>query len=309
MEKGRTNRLALPFILLTKSSKLVKVFKLFKLLKFTKVFVTFFSMMLSAFVYAIFLGPWFAIGLVSMLFIHEMGHIVALRIKGYTVPGPVFIPMLGAVIFAPKFENPEDEAFIGYGGPLVGGAAALALFGLWALMPKPSEILLLVSYIAAYLNLFNLLPIRPLDGGRVTQIVGGWFKYLGLVGLLAFSLYTRHSAILLIWILVLDDLKLIPWLKFGAGVTCQAAMMILMFSGYSDQPFWVNGLDCVLATFFNSGFYTKAKGWVNDEIEIVVEVATKVRVKWTALYFLLLTGLTVLMIYQIPHLPKAMARH
>src|SRR3989344_1385694 len=160
----KKSHLMLLLVLLTKSTKLVKVYKLLKLMKFTKAFMTFASMIVSAFVYSIFLGPWFAIGLMAMLFIHEMGHIIALKIKGYPAPGPVFIPMLGAVIFAPKFKHSEDEAFIGYGGPLLGGIAAVASFGLWALLPEPSEVLLLVSYIGIFLNLFNMLPIRPLDG-------------------------------------------------------------------------------------------------------------------------------------------------
>ena len=305
----KKSHLMLLLVLLTKSTKLVKVYKLLKLMKFTKAFMTFASMIVSAFVYSIFLGPWFAIGLITMLFIHEMGHIIALKIKGYSAPGPVFIPMLGAVIFAPRFENPEDEAFIGYGGPLVGGVAALILFGVWVLMPQRSEILLMTSYIAAYLNLFNLIPIRPLDGGRITQVVGSLFKYVGLIGLLVFSLYTRHPSILLIWILVLDDLNLTPWLKFGVGATCQAAMMILMFSGYGDQPLWVNVLDSFLATMFTTRFYATAREWVSDEIEKVVEVAMRVRIKWTILYIILATCLTMLMLYQIPYLPQAVTKN
>lgn len=301
----KKNKLVLLLVLLIKSTKLVKIFKLLKLMKFTKAFMTFASMIVSAFVYAIFLGPWFAIGLITMLFIHEMGHIIALKIKGYSAPGPVFIPMLGAVIFAPRFENPEDEAFIGYGGPLVGGLAALILFGVWALVPKPSDILLMTSYIAAYLNLFNLIPIRPLDGGRITQVVGPWFKYVGLLGLLAFSLYIRQPSILLIWILVLDDLKLTPWLKFGVGATCQTAMMILMFAGYGDQHLWINVLDSCLAIIFVSVFYVKACEWIADEVEKAVEVATSIRIKWTILYVILTVCLTTLMLYQIPYLPKA----
>lgn len=268
--------------------------------------MTFASMIVSAFVYAIFLGPWFAIGLITMLFIHEMGHIIALKIKGYDAPGPVFIPMLGAVIFAPQFENPEDEAFIGYGGPLVGGLAALLLFGIWALVPEPSEILLMTSYIAAYLNLFNLIPIRPLDGGRITQVVGSWFKYVGLIFLLVFSLYVRQPSILLIWILVIDDLKIFtPWLKFGVGVTCQIAMMTLMFLGYGDQPLWLSVLDSCLATLFTTRFYSEAQEWIMEEIEKAVEVTMAIRIKWTILYVVLAISLITLMIYQIPYLPRA----
>ena len=102
---------------------------------------------LSAFVYAFWLGPWFSIAFVIMLFIHEMGHVMAMKIKGMPTSAPVFIPMFGAVIFAPKFKNKQDEAFVGYAGPLVGGLAALALFGIWALLPSPSKLILLVSYI------------------------------------------------------------------------------------------------------------------------------------------------------------------
>lgn len=302
----KKNYLTLLLVLLTKSTKLYKVFKLIKLMKFTKAFITFASMGVSAFIYSIFLGPWFAIGLITMLFIHEMGHIIALKIKGYDVPGPVFIPMLGAVIFAPKFENPEDEAFIGYGGPLVGGLAALILFGIWAAMPQPSEVLLMTSYIAAYLNLFNLIPIRPLDGGRITQVVGSWFKYVGLIFLLAFSLYVRQPSILLIWILVIDDIKIFtPWLKFGVGATCQIAMMTLMFLGYGDQPLWLSMFDSFLATIFTAGFFIQAREWISEEIEKAVEVTMGVKIKWTILYIVLAISLTTLMIYQIPYLPKA----
>lgn len=305
----KKNQLTLLLVLLTKSTKLVKVFKLLKLMKFTKAFMTFVSMIVSAFVYAIFLGPWFAIGLITMLFIHEMGHIIALKIKGYSAPGPVFIPMLGAVIFAPRFENPEDEAFIGYGGPLVGGLAALILFGVWALVPKPSDILLMTSYIAAYLNLFNLIPIRPLDGGRITQVIGSWLKYVGLLGLLAFSLHIKEPSILLIWILVLGDINLNPVLRFGVGATCQIAMMTLMFIGFGDQPLWVNVLDSCLATIFTFSFYAAACDWISDEVEKVIEVATSIRIKWTILYVILTTCLTILMLYQIPYLPKAVTGH
>jgi hypothetical protein len=90
------------FGILAKATKLVKAIKF---LKFGKMFLTFASMILSVLVYSFMLGPWFAFGFVMMLFIHEMGHIVALRVKGYNTPGPIFIPMLGAVIFAPKFRR------------------------------------------------------------------------------------------------------------------------------------------------------------------------------------------------------------
>jgi Zn-dependent protease len=230
-------------IIAAKGAKLVKVVKL---LKFGKVFLTFSSMMLSVFVYSFMLGPWFALGFVVMLFIHEMGHIVALRMRGHNTQGPVFIPMLGAVIFAPKFKDAEEEAFVGFAGPFTGGVAAFGAFIVWILTNRTSDILLLVSYTATFINLFNLIPLRPLDGGRITQIAGKWFQYVGLVALLGFSLFIKQPSILLIWILILGDVRMEPKLKFGCRSAFWIGMVTLMSLGYSDQAFWVNILDGVL---------------------------------------------------------------
>lgn len=111
--------------LLLKSTKLVKVFKAIKLLKFTKVILTFATMVISAFVYSLRFGVWFGAGFVLLLFVHEMGHVFALRVKGHPWAAPIFIPMLGAVVFAPKFKDAEEEAFVGYGGPFVGGGGSV----------------------------------------------------------------------------------------------------------------------------------------------------------------------------------------
>ena len=73
-------------------AKSIKLVVIFKAMKFTKVLVTLVSMLLSAVIYGFWLGPWFGIGLVLMLFIHEMGHVIALRLKGFETSGPVFIP-------------------------------------------------------------------------------------------------------------------------------------------------------------------------------------------------------------------------
>lgn len=242
-------------VIVGKWAKFVKIFKILKVVKFTKPLITIGTMAASAFVYAFWLGPWFSVGFVIMLFIHEMGHVAAMKMKGMKTSAPVFIPMLGAVIFAPGFKNKEDEAFIGYAGPLVGGAAALALYGIWWILPQPSELILLISYTAAFLNLFNLIPIRPLDGGRTTQVIGEWFKYVGLACLLLFTLYIAEPAMLLIWIFIIADIKLKPWFKFQIGVVCQASMMVLMFMGYSHQPLWLNVLDIALASLFNFFMY------------------------------------------------------
>jgi Zn-dependent protease len=153
---------------------LAKMTKLVKLLKFGKIFLTFATMCLSAFIYSFSMGAWFSTGFVVLLFVHEMGHVIALRFKGLPASAPVFIPFIGAAIFSPSFKGKENESFVGIGGPLLGGVSCLVMFALWKTTPGHPNILLMLSYTATIINLFNLIPLRPLDGGRITQIIGPW---------------------------------------------------------------------------------------------------------------------------------------
>lgn len=118
----------LGLLLVSVGSKLKSILSL---LKFGKFGATFFSMLVSVGAYAL-VFPWqTALGLVMMLFIHEMGHVWAARIKGLPVSAPAFIPFLGALIMMKK--QPQDaktEAFVAYGGPLLGTLGALVCFGL-----------------------------------------------------------------------------------------------------------------------------------------------------------------------------------
>lgn len=309
MAKRSRSRAATFFALLAKSSKLVKLVKIIKLLKFTKLFLTFFTMILSVLAYSFMMGPWFAVCFVAILFVHEMGHVAALARRGYKASAPIFIPMLGAVIFAPKFKNADDEAYVGFGGPFIGGLSALVLFLFWKLEPHPSQLLLSVSYVAAFLNLFNLLPIRPLDGGRVTHIVGGWFKWLGVAGLLWFSLAIKQPALLLIWIIILQDIKLNPKLRVMIGASCQVAMVVLMARGYSDQPWLVDGVDITVASMMNGIYAAEAKRLIPAlESEQPAVASPLQRAKWLVLYFLLLTTLVALMHIQHQYMPVAARR-
>ena len=290
-------------ILGVKLLKLTKLVKTVKLLKFTKFLTTFSTMSLSALVYAFFLGPWFSIGLVIMLFIHEMGHVIAMKIKGLKTSAPVFIPMFGAVIFSPPFKSRREEAFCGYGGPLLGGIAAAIMFFVWWLMPNKSstlsETLLYISYFAAFLNLFNLLPIRPIDGGRITQVIGGWFKYIGLAVLFGFTIYLKEPFILLIWILVLQDIKLNPRFRFYLGVMLQITMMVLMFAGFSDQPEWVDYMDMVVATVVNLTLRAMTRSSAqNDELRAAEKIPVLTRAKWFVMYVGLAGALVWLMALQ-----------
>lgn len=317
----------------------VKSTKLFKAFKFLKVLITPLLMLLSILVYGWSLGFWFAAGFVILLFIHEMGHVIAMKIKGYQTKMPVFIPFLGAVIFAPKFNNREDEAYIGYGGPFLGGLAALALFGVWAILPQRSDLLITLSYVAVFLNLFNLVPIRPMDGGRITQVIGRWFMWIGAAALVVLTVVLKSPFMFLIGILALGDINISARRRFQWALGLGLAMIAMIALRISSQGLGADLLDIFLAEIFISIYYLSYKKKAKERAEGIKERGERiaainewraalgkkalvdkvpedepvvtiekpapvgVRVKWLLLYLglaaLLIAGLAM----QLPHLP------
>lgn len=309
MEKNKSGSLrGLAFLAII--AKMSKVLKLAKFAKLAKPLITVITMSISAVAYAFWLGPWFAIGLVLMLFIHEMGHVAAMKIRGYKASAPVFIPFLGAVIFTPRITNRDDEAFIGIGGPVLGGLAAAITLGIWFFIEdKESDsavILLTVSYVGMFLNVFNLMPIRPLDGGRVTQAIGPWFKYVGVIALAIFSAFFQEPVILYIWILVMPEITLLS-LRLRASIASLMllGMVLLMAMGYSSQPFWVDVIDCAIATLLTVSLLLQARNGVDlaDEDDNREHLSTNKRIDWFV-RFIALTGILVgLMAFQVQNLP------
>jgi len=128
--------------------------------------------------YALFYGPWFAASLVTMIFVHEMGHVVEIRRQGMKATAPIFIPFMGAAIF--QRSHPTDalkQAQIGIAGPIAGTIGATAAFALYGATHSP--ILLLAALIGFYINLFNLLPVWQLDGAWILAPVSKWFQAAG----------------------------------------------------------------------------------------------------------------------------------
>ncbi|CAM3466443.1 site-2 protease family protein [Hydrogenibacillus schlegelii] len=200
--KGRFGRMggliAALAILLSKAKSIG--FLVIKLLKFGKLGPTIWSMALSIGAYAL-IYPWpFAVGLVAMLFIHEMGHVLAARRAGLPVTLPAFIPFLGAVILLKR--QPADaptEAFVAIGGPAFGTLGALGAFGLARWLDSP--LIMLVAWAGFFINLLNLLPIHPLDGGRIVVAISRWLWIVGLVVGLVVIIYLQAIVFLLFWFL------------------------------------------------------------------------------------------------------------
>jgi Zn-dependent protease len=124
-------------------------------------------------------GPWFAVGLVAMIFVHEMGHVVEIRRQGMQATAPIFIPFLGAAIFQRSHaQSPMRQAQIGIAGPVagtIGATAALVLYGSthWV-------VLLMWAYYGFLINLFNMIPFGMLDGGWILAPVSKWIQVAGL---------------------------------------------------------------------------------------------------------------------------------
>ncbi|MGA9173867.1 MAG: site-2 protease family protein [Thermoactinomyces sp.] len=186
-------------------SLLGKLKALLPLLKFGKFGGTLISMLISIGGYALIFPVQIAVGLVLMIFIHEMGHVLAAKQRGLPVSAPAFIPFLGALITMKKQpSDAETEAFIALGGPLLGTVGAFACYGLGIWFQ--SELLLAIAYIGFFINLFNLLPIHPLDGGRIVIAVTRWLWVAGLILGFVLIVYLKSALLILVYILFLLEL-------------------------------------------------------------------------------------------------------
>jgi Zn-dependent protease len=143
-----------------------------------KLFTTSASMLVSIGAYSLIWGWRFALGFVLLLLVHELGHVIQLRREGIPASAPMFIPFLGALV-ALK-ELPKDaaaEARVGLAGPVLGSLAALVPLGIYAL--TGDELFKALAFVGFFLNLFNLLPVLPLDGGRAMAALSPWMWFVG----------------------------------------------------------------------------------------------------------------------------------
>ncbi len=153
--------------------------------------------LISVAAYSLFWGWEFAAGFVVLLFLHEMGHVIALRREGIKASTPMFIPFMGAAIFAKSLgENALAEARVGLAGPILGTLAAAAVAVVGGL--TGSSFLLALAYVGFLINLFNLLPVVPLDGGRAMAAMAPWMWFLGFGALVALEFKYPNPILLII---------------------------------------------------------------------------------------------------------------
>src|SRR3984885_14692011 len=175
----------------------VKAKALLLLLGNFKLLVTFGSMAVSVVAYGWLFGFTFAIGFVLLLLLHEMGHVIQLRREGIKASAPIFIPFLGAVIASKSLgKDAAAEARVGLAGPILGSFATLVPLGIW--LATGSEFWRALAYLGFFLNLFNLMPVVPLDGGRAMAALSPAVWIVGLAGLVVVAILYPSPILILI---------------------------------------------------------------------------------------------------------------
>lgn len=162
-------------------------------------------MILTIGVYAMFWGVWFAVGFVLLIFVHETGHLLAAKRLGLKVGAPVFIPFMGALIAlkeAPR--NAWIEAQVGIGGPMLGtlGAGVCEMVHI----ATGNQMFGALAYTGFFLNLFNLMPVGFLDGGRIVTALSPWLWIVGFAILAVMTILRPNFLLILILIASLPRL-------------------------------------------------------------------------------------------------------
>src|SRR5947209_4494591 len=155
------------------------------------------TMLVSIAAYSLIWGWQFAIGLVLLLLVHEMGHVIQLRREGIKASAPMFIPFLGAVISAKSLgRNATAEARVGLAGPILGTIGAAVCIVIW--QATGNNIWRALAFTGFFLNLFNLLPVVPLDGGRAMAAMAPWMWFLGFAAMIPLAFVFPNPVIFLI---------------------------------------------------------------------------------------------------------------
>ena len=155
------------------------------------------TMLVSIVAYATIWGFQFAIGFVVLLLVHEMGHVIQLRREGIKASAPMFIPFMGALISAKSLgQNALAEARVGLAGPILGSIGSAACIFIWH--ATGNDFWRALAFTGFFLNLFNLLPVVPLDGGRAMAAMAPWMWFAGFAGLIALAIIFPNPIILII---------------------------------------------------------------------------------------------------------------
>jgi Zn-dependent protease len=154
------------------------------LVKFGTFGPTLITMLIAVWFYTLFFGPAFAIGIVVLILVHELGHFIVARAMGLPARLPIFIGPLGAVTNLRRAPADAGQSgIIALAGPAIGTVAALLCFLLASTAPAgyARYLLLALAYFGCFLNLINLIPVGFLDGAKVADAIPKWMNVAGLL--------------------------------------------------------------------------------------------------------------------------------
>ena len=170
-----------------------------------KLFATMGTAAVAVASYSLFFGWPLAAVFVLLIFVHEMGHVIQLRREGVQASAPMFIPFMGAFIAAKSLgENALAEARVGLAGPILGtlGAVCVAVAGVLT----HSDLLIAAAYLGFFINLINLIPVVPFDGGRAMAAVAPAMWFVGIGGLVAIGVLLHNPFVFLFIVLALFEM-------------------------------------------------------------------------------------------------------
>ncbi len=193
--RGGARRLLGPLAVL--GAALAKLKGVLLLLPKLKLLTTSGTMLVSVAAYSLIWGLPFAAGFVVLLLVHEMGHVIQLRREGIEASAPMFVPFLGAVVAAKSLgEDAAAEARVGLAGPVLGTLGAALCIPIW--LATGNDFWQALAFTGFFLNLFNLLPVVPLDGGRAMAAMAPWMWFVGLAAMAGLAIAFPNPIILLI---------------------------------------------------------------------------------------------------------------
>ena len=164
-----------------------------------KLFTTSASMLVSIGAYTLIWGWKFAVGFVLLLLVHELGHVWQARREGLEASAPLFIPFLGAAIALKELgKDAAVEARVGLAGPILGSLGTCVPLAIWLITGE--ELFQALAFFGFFLNLFNLAPVLPLDGGRAMSALTPWMWLVGY-GLLVAATFAFPNPIMLLILL------------------------------------------------------------------------------------------------------------
>jgi Zn-dependent protease len=185
---------------------LAKIKAILLLLPKVKLLTTAGTMAVSVVAYATIWGVQFAVGFVLLLLVHEMGHVIQLRREGIKASAPMFIPFLGAVVSARSLgDNAVAEARVGLAGPILGTIGCAVCVAIWRVTGH--DFWRALAFTGMFLNLLNLAPVSPLDGGRAMAAVTPWMWFVGLAAMVTLAILFPNPIILLIVVFAAFDVN------------------------------------------------------------------------------------------------------